>query len=79
MSILTHGSRSSKTTASGSSTAILDQIDLVESEAEYHWQQFEQLTLGAQQHLDLYDVTLAQRRELARKASKLLAGAERLS
>lgn len=58
------------------STAILSQLDLVEYEAEYRWARFEQLTLDAQRELELYDMAVSQRRELAQMISAALAEAE---
>jgi hypothetical protein len=56
--------------------AVLNQLDLIEHEVEYRWEQFAQLTLDAQRQLDLYDAAVNQRRELAQMASKALARAE---
>jgi hypothetical protein len=55
---------------------ILDQLDLIEFEATYHWGQFEELTLEAQRHLECYDATVAQRRELARQVSDALCAGQ---
>lgn len=61
-----------------SPTTLLAHLDLLESEADYHWTQFEQLTLSAQDHLDHYDAAVADRRELSRQVSRVLAEAERV-
>lgn len=62
---------------SAPSTAILNELDLVESIIEYHWGRFEEFTLAAQDHLDRHDSAVAERRQLARQVSRVLAEAER--
>lgn len=55
---------------------ILDQLDLAEWESEYHWSQFEQLTLEAQRHLQCYDAAVAQRRQLSHRVSSVSSSTE---
>jgi hypothetical protein len=50
----------------------LDKLDLIESLLEHHWQQFEVAVDAAQHHLEAHDALLAERRQLAARATAFL-------
>jgi hypothetical protein len=56
-----------------SPTAVLKEIDLVEYEIDYTWQEFEYHTLAAEHYLQLHDAATIARRQLARLVSLALA------
>jgi hypothetical protein len=52
---------------------LLHAIDLAEWQAEYHWWQFEELTLEAQRQLALYDEACVRRKRLMCAANAAVA------
>jgi hypothetical protein len=55
---------------------ILNQIDLIEYEVDFHWSRFEESVEAAQHHLECFDLATSERRKLAKLVSQALAQAE---
>ena len=74
MYIIHHDAKSCQT-ATPSPLQLLHELDLADWEVEYHWWQFEELTLEAQRQLVLYDAAHRRRKRLKRAVSAALAPA----